>query len=86
MNTRVTVQLDETSNAEVLALLLSSTGIDTTGWFLSKEDPLNGVATHFWVTSPYGIDCAYLPLTEAGVEKIRTRILAPIPEDEYEAF
>ena len=86
MSTGVTMDLEQVPADQMLKVLNEGTGIDASGWFLSREDVAPGCATHFWVTSPYGIDCGYVPLTEEGCARIRTMILTHVDQGELEHF
>ncbi len=86
MSTGTTLDLDKATPGQMLQLMSEGTGINASGWFLSREDVASGCATHFWVTSPYGIDCAYVPLTEEGCARIRTMILTHVDQGELEHF
>jgi hypothetical protein len=86
VSTGVKMDLEQVPPDQMLKVLNEGTGIDASGWFLSREDVAPGCATHFWVTSPYGIDCAYVPLTEEGCARIRTMILTHVDQGELEHF
>jgi hypothetical protein len=82
----VTLDLENVTPAQMLKLMSEGTGITASGWFLSREEVSSGCATHFWITSPYGIDCGYVPLTEEGCARIRTMILTHVDQGELEHF
>jgi len=86
MTGKLSVVLDETPAVQLLKLLVEGQIVEADGWVLSPEDDAGGQATHFWVTSPYGVDCAFVPLTEAGSDRIRTMILNHVDQGELEHF
>ncbi len=86
MSRKLSVVLDETSPAQLLKLLVDGQMVEADGWVLSAEDNAGSQATHFWVTSPYGVDCAYVPLTDAGAERIHTMIVNHVDQGELEHF